>query len=86
MAIRDPDNWWLLPGIGWAFLSISCGLTYAKTHNLTGAWVLLAVVSAGVVVAAAFAVVSVSAGWLLVSIAERRERVSKRKGGGPTAG
>jgi hypothetical protein len=86
MAFRDHDNPWLLPGIGWALMSAVVGLSYAKRHELTGIWMLVALVGAGVIVAVVFSVISVSMGLLLIRIAEAREQSSKRKGGGPNAG
>ena len=82
MAVRSHHNPWLLPGIAWALLSAVVGLSHAKSHGWTGIWIGVALVGAGIATALVFAVVSVSAGWLLFRIAESRDRPANRKGGG----
>ena len=67
-------------------MSIVVGLSYAKAHALIGVWIAVALVVAAVVVAVGFAAISITLGFLLLRIADWREKSAKGKDGGPTAG
>jgi hypothetical protein len=69
---------WLLPGIGWALVSVVVGTSYARAHAWSGIWILVALVGAGVSVALVFAMVSVTLGCLLLRIAETRKRAGSK--------